>query len=115
MLMSGDLDAAGEQALLARVARGTLVSDVVLVGRQASAIASSPQWIESTAPGLAVASGGIAQAQSRQEVLARWRRVARVIDTRREGGLQLRLGDRGVERVALARTARFPFHWRRPV
>ena len=115
MLMSGDLDATGEQALLARVDHGALASDVVLVGRQASEIASSTQWIESTAPGLAVATGGIAQARSRLGVLARWRRVARVIDTRREGGIQLRLSDRGVELVAMARTGRFPFHWRRPV
>lgn len=115
MLMSGDLDAAGEQALLARVARGALASDVVLIGRQASALASSSQWIESTSPGLAVATGGVAQAQSRQGVLERWRRVAPVIDTRREGGIQLRLSNRGVELVDLARTGRFPFHWRRPV
>lgn len=114
LLLSGELDAAGERRLLARLAPGALASDVVLIGRQAGDSASSRQWIESTAPVLAVASGGLADARSRQRVIGRWRRLAgRVLDTRRDGALELQLADPGVSLIALARTARFPFHWRR--
>jgi hypothetical protein len=63
---------------------------------------------------LAVATGGIARAQSRQRVLDRWRRVARVIDTHEAGALKLVLDARGVAVQASARAARYPFHWRRP-
>jgi competence protein ComEC len=114
LLMSGDLDARGEQAMVDKLG-GALASDVVVMGRQASEIASSPQWIENTAPGLAVATGGIEGAQSRRRVIDRWRRVARVLDTRRDGGIRLQLGDQGVEVLAMAGSGRFPFHWRRPV
>jgi competence protein ComEC len=116
MTLSGDLDAAAERALLARVAPQGMASDLVVIGRQAGASASSPEWIENTAPGLAVASGGIAQAQSRRVVLERWRqRGSRVLDTRIEGALVLGFSARGIEVEATARTSRFPFHWRRPV
>lgn len=113
-LLPGDLDAAGERALLARVGGG-LASDVVVIGRQASELASSRQWIESTAPGLAIATGGIDGAQSRRRVVDRWRRRARVLDTRADGAIELRIDSRGVEVDRVARVSRFPFHWRRPV
>jgi competence protein ComEC len=115
LLIPGDLDSAGEQALLARAGVDALASDVVVIGRQASEIASSRGWIEAIAPGLAVATGGIDGAQSRQRVMDRWARVARVPDTRRDGGVQLQLSEQGVELLGLARPGGFPFHWRRPV
>ncbi|HEX6636698.1 MAG TPA: DNA internalization-related competence protein ComEC/Rec2, partial [Steroidobacteraceae bacterium] len=113
MLLSGELDADAERRLLARLGAGRLASDAVLIGRQASESASSPQWIGTIAPGLAVATGGVDGAQSRQRVLDRWRGGAHVLDTRRDGGIELSLTSRGVSVVAVARTARFPFHWRR--
>jgi competence protein ComEC len=115
MLLTGDLDAPAERALVAR-AGASLASDVVVMGRQASEAASSPQWIESTSPGLAIATGGVDGAQSRQRVIARWRaHGSRVLDTRREGAVALEISARGVVVLGVARTSRFPFHWRRPV
>jgi competence protein ComEC len=114
ILLAGDLDAAAESALLARLLPGALVSDVVVIGRQASDLGSSKRWIENTDPGLAIATGGIAQAQSRQRVLARWRGRARVLDTRNEGAVVLELSARGIALERVARTSRYPFHWRRP-
>lgn len=114
--LSGDLDAAAERALLTRAAQGAMASDLVVIGRQGSEAASSPEWIENTAPGLAIATGGVEGAQSRRRVLERWRRQgARVLDTHVDGALVLGLGARGVEVAATARASRFPFHWRRPV
>ena len=115
LLLAGDLDTAGEQALLAREPPGALASDVLVIGRQVSELASSPQWIESTAPGLAIATGGIEGAQSRRRVVERWRRAARVIDTRIDGAVIVEIGEGGLEVREVARVARFPFHWRRPV
>jgi len=38
-----------------------------------------------------------------------------VLDTRTDGAIVLELGARGMELREIARTSRFPFHWRRPV
>jgi competence protein ComEC len=113
LLMGGDLDADAERALLARLPEGALASELVLIGRQAGEAGSSSRWIESTAPGLAIASGGIRGAQSRARVLERWRRHGcRVLDVHREGGIELEIDSRGVTIEALA-SSRYPFHWRR--
>jgi competence protein ComEC len=86
---------------------------VVLIGRQASSLGSTSEWIEASAADLAIATGGIARSHSREETLERWRRSgARVLDTRRDGGIQLGLGTEGVD-VLLANVARYPFVWRR--
>jgi competence protein ComEC len=115
LLLSGDLDAGGERRLLERVSAGPLDSDALVVGRRASASASTRRWIESTSPGLVIATGGITHARSRIEVLARWRRRAdQVVDTRRVGGIVLLLSADGVTLSAVARDARYPFAWRRP-
>lgn len=115
LLIPGDLDGTGEQALLARAGAAALASEAVVIGRRAGELASSPRWIEGIAPGLAIATGGIDGAQSRQRVMDRWARIARVVDTRRDGGVQLQLSERGVELLGQVRARRFPFHWRRPV
>lgn len=110
----GDLDAEGERALLSRLPADVLAGDVVLIGRQTGEGASSAQWIENTAPGLAIATGGIEGAQSRGRVMERWRsRGSRLIDTREEGAVELRLSAQGVSVHAVASESRFPFHWRR--
>jgi competence protein ComEC len=114
VLFPGDLDAAAERALLARLRPGEFRSDVVLMGRQAGESASSAEWIEGTAPGLAIATGGVEGAQSRRRVIERWRgRGSRVLDTRDDGGIEFDLSAHGVSVRAIARYSRFPFHWRR--
>jgi len=114
VLLGGDLDVAAERALIARVGRSALASDVVLVSRHASPVASSPEWIEATVADLAIATGGIVNSHSRDVTLARWRAAgAGVLDTRRDGGIELGLGTSGVEVIATARASRYPFVWRR--
>ena len=114
LLLAGDLDAAAEHTLLARLPAGRIASDAVIMGRQASSLASSAEWIEASAPGLAVATGGIVPSESRERALERWRESgARVLDTRRDGALTLEIGTSGVAVVRSARTSRYPFHWRR--
>jgi competence protein ComEC len=114
ILLGGDIDAAAERRLVARVAPGALASDAVLISRQASATASAPEWIEANAAVLAIATGGISNSHSRESTLARWRATgATVLDTRRAGGIELVLGTSGVRVVAVARASRFPFAWRR--
>jgi competence protein ComEC len=114
VLLGGDLDAAAERSLAARVGHAELASDAVLISRQASSLASAPEWIEASAAVLAIATGGIANSHSREATLARWRASgAVVLDTRRDGGVELGLGTSGVQRVAVARLSRYPFVWRR--
>ena len=113
LLLPGDLDADGERELLARLPHG-LASDVVVIGRQAGSLGSSAQWIEACDAGLAIATGGIAGSDSRARTLERWRRSgARVLDTRELGAIQFVFGTQGVTALAAARSARYPFAWRR--
>ncbi len=113
VLLAGDLDAAAERGLIWREARA-LASDVVLMSRQGSSLGSAPEWIEATAAVLAIATGGIADSHSRRETLERWRRAgADILDTRRDGGIELGIGTQGVKVLGVARTARYPFVWRR--
>jgi competence protein ComEC len=114
ILLAGDLDAAAETSLLARLSPGALTSDAILMSRQASSLASSPQWIEASGAGLAIATGGIAGSDSRDVALGRWRKSgAAILDTRRDGAIQLGLGTQGIVVERLARTSRYPFAWRR--
>jgi len=114
VLLAGDLDAAAERALVRRLPAGALVSDAAIMSRQASSLASSAEWIEAAAPHWAIATGGVGQSDSRARTLARWREAgARVLDTRRDGALELGLGTNGVQLRRVARGARYPFHWRR--
>jgi beta-lactamase superfamily II metal-dependent hydrolase len=100
--------------LLSRLPAGALASDAVLMSRQASALGSSPQWIEAAAAGLAIATGGVTASDSRAQAIARWRRAGvRVMDTREMGGIEIGFGTQGVALLATARTARYPFAWRR--
>lgn len=114
LLLAGDLDAAAEQGLIARLPAGALASDLVFAARQGSALASSPQWIETSGASWVVASGGVPGSQSREPALARWRGAgARVLDTRADGGIEIRIGTHGISTLATARSARHPFAWRR--
>ena len=114
ILLGGDADGAAERGLVARLASGALASDAVIVSRQASSMASAAQWIEASAAKLAIATGGVANSQSREVTLERWRASgAMVLDTRRAGGIELGLGTSGVQVLATARDSSYPFVWRR--
>lgn len=112
LLMGGDLDAAAERALAARLGP-RLASDAVIMSRHGSSLASSRQWIETSGAGLVIATGGIAS-ESRRKAIARWSATgARILDTRTEGAIVVELGTRGVEVTAAAGRSRYPFAWRR--
>jgi competence protein ComEC len=114
ILLGGDLPAAAERGLVARLPPGSLESDVVLVSRQTSSTASAREWIEASAAELAIATGGIGNSHSRAMTLERWRASgAEIVDTRRVGGVELGFGTSGVRVVAMARVSRYPYVWRR--
>jgi competence protein ComEC len=114
LLLPGDLDAAAERELLARLPPGALAGEVVLMSRQAAAAGSSAEWIEASGAGLAIATGGIVMSDVRARTIARWRGSgARVLDTRVHGGIQFVFGTRGMGALRTARSARHPFAWRR--
>jgi len=112
LLLGGDLDAAAERALVARVVARSLRSDAVILSRHASALGSSRQWIEASGAVYAIAAGGLSS--TRDGALERWRRAgARILDTRTDGALTLALDGNGLEIKARARRSRYPFAWRR--
>jgi competence protein ComEC len=113
LLVGGDLDAAAERALVARIGARNLRSDAVVMSRHASALGSARQWIEASGAAHAIATGGI-DSGSRASALERWRHAgARILDTHVDGALVLELGDNGLEIEARARRSRYPFAWRR--
>jgi competence protein ComEC len=114
ILLAGDLDASAERALHARLPRSTLASEVVFMSRHGSSLGSAPEWIEASGATLAIATGGMAGAESREVTLARWRKSgARVLDTRRSGALEIGLGTKGAQLLGEARSVSYPFVWRR--
>jgi hypothetical protein len=51
---------------------------------------------------------------ARARTLERWRDAGvRVLDTRAVGAIQFVFGTRGVTQIVTARSARYPFAWRR--
>ncbi len=114
LLLGGDLDAGAERRLLAGAARPRLTADIQILARQAGGAGSAPQWIESSRTEWVIATGGIDHSRAREATLARWRaRGTRVLDTRRDGAIELTIGTHGIESLASAR-AMYPFAWRRP-
>ena len=114
ILLAGDLDLPAERALLVRLPADALTSDVVVLSRQASSLGASPQWIEATAPTLAIATGGMEHSAARAAAIERWRRTGAIVhDTRIEGAVELTIGTHGIV-VERARRSRYPFAWRRP-
>jgi competence protein ComEC len=113
LLVGGDLDAAAERALVARLESQRLASDAVILSRHSSALGSSRQWIEASGAGFAIAAGGL-DSRSRTDALDRWRQAGvRILDTRADGALLLQLNHDGVEIKGCARRSRYPFAWRR--
>ena len=123
LLLGGDLDAAAERQLVARLPPRALASDVVILSRQASSLGSSPEWIEASDPGqsrtkmsgrLAIVAGGVPGTESRARALARWHAAGvRVFDTASDGAVEIAFGTQGVFSIATARETRYPFPWRR--
>ncbi|HEX6398447.1 MAG TPA: ComEC/Rec2 family competence protein, partial [Steroidobacteraceae bacterium] len=113
LLLPGDIDANAERELLTRWSRER-TDDVVVLSRQTGTAGSGSEWIESRGAGLAIATGGIATSDTRSRRLARWRDSgAHVLDTRTDGAVQFVFGTQGIARLATARSARYPFAWRR--
>jgi competence protein ComEC len=113
LLVGGDLDAAAERALVARVGARRLASDALILSRHASSLGSARQWIEASGARIAIAAGGI-ESRSRDAALERWRHSgARIVDTRTSGALTLELRHDGLQIRASARRSRYPFAWRR--
>jgi competence protein ComEC len=114
ILLAGELDAAAELELASRLPAGALDSTAVLMSRHGSAAGSSPRWIEATSARWGIVAGGMSASRSRAATLARWRRSgATILDTRRDGAIELGLGTSGVRVIAVAQASRYPFIWRR--
>jgi competence protein ComEC len=95
ILFAGDLEAEGEEAL---VAAGVERVAVVKVAHHGSPTSSSAAFVEATAPEVAVISCGVANAFGfpSEDVLARWRGVgARVQRTDLDGAVTVTVGISG--------------------
>jgi competence protein ComEC len=113
IFLAGDLDVRAERELLARWP-DALASEVMLISRGASSKGSGRKWIEASGAKLAIAAGGHAGAASRTETLARWRDAGiPVLDVHQEGDVAIGLGMQGFAVLGTARSARYPFAWRR--
>ena len=100
VLFAGDLEAEGEEAL---VAAGLPHVDVVKVAHHGSPTSSSEAFALATRPEVAVVSCGVANAFGfpAEDVLARWRAVgARVQRTDLDGAVTVILGVDGTLQVA---------------
>ncbi len=103
ILFAGDLEAEGEEAL---VAAGVPTVDVVKVAHHGSRTSSSATFVAATRPSLAVISCGLANTFGfpADEVLARWRRAgAAIARTDLDGAVTVTIdqaGDLSVERYA---------------
>ncbi|MFP4462769.1 MAG: DNA internalization-related competence protein ComEC/Rec2 [Guyparkeria sp.] len=108
LLLTGDLEAAGEQWLL-RHAR--VDAETVLVPHHGSATSSTAAFIEATGASHAVVSAGFLNrwGHPRDSVVARWQAAgASVWRTDYDGALSIRDGEVHAERLD-----RWPFAWRR--
>lgn len=103
VLLTGDLDQAGERGLLARTAAGALRADIVVVGHHGSRSSSSRAFVDALSPIAAVYSAGYRNSfhHPAPEVLARWEAAgARTWRTDQDGSILIRLGVRGAETEA---------------
>jgi competence protein ComEC len=111
LLLSGDLEARGEDALLAS---GDLTrNDVVIVPHHGSATSSTRRFVSATAPGLVVVPAGRGNRWRfpRIEVVRRWRDVgARVLVTGQVGAVSLTIDRDGLDWTT--ELQRQPWPWR---
>jgi competence protein ComEC len=113
ILIPGDIEAAGEAALLEEAAR--LRSDVLLVPHHGSRTSSAAAFVSAVAPQWAIVSVGRANrfGHPHPGIVARYRALgSRILRTDRHGAVHVRLQPEGLavesERVRRAR------YWRRP-
>jgi len=109
LLLTGDLEAAGEHWMLRRAG---MEADVVLIGHHGSSTSSTRAFVDATGADAALVSVGFLNrwGHPRPEVVARWQRAgARVWRTDRDGALRVVDGT-----VDKRRGGRWPFVWRRP-
>ena len=115
LLLAGDLDAAAERELLARLPPGALASDVVLMSRQAGAAGSSAEWIEASGAGLAHRHRRYRHAATRARARSRAGAApAHACSIHERTAASSSFSGRGAwVRSCTARSARHPFAWRR--
>ena len=114
ILLAGDLDAAAERALVSRFP-GELASDVVLDEPAGQFARLRARVDRSDRRGI----GNRYRRYCRFTVprhdtrTLATQRAPRILDTRRDGGIELGIGTAGVRVLAIARASRYPFVWRR--
>jgi len=92
LLMTGDIEARAERALVTRNALGTV--DVVVVPHHGSLTSSSMPFVDAVSPLVAIVSAGHANRWGfpKEEVVARWNAVgAAVLETGSSGAISFRL------------------------
>lgn len=110
LLVTGDVEAAGERALLARGA--ALQSEVVVVPHHGSRSSSSRAFVDAVRPAHALFSVGVTNpfGHPHPEVLARWQGAgARLWRSDRDGAIIAEFGPDGVNVVA--QRLRAPRYW----
>jgi competence protein ComEC len=111
LLLTGDIEHAAEQDLLARKAASG--AGVVLIPHHGSLTSSSPGFVNHLRPEIAIASVGYANRWGfpREPVLRRWEGAgARVLDTASSGAVSLRLcAAEGISRLRQERQQRRRF------
>ncbi len=111
LLLTGDIETRSERELLAREA--DLAADVVIVPHHGSLTSSSPPFVDTVSPDLAVVSAAFGNRWDfpRPAVVARWRGAgAEVLNTAEEGAVFVRIcADRGIVAVARERERRRRF------
>ncbi|MBC7978597.1 MAG: DNA internalization-related competence protein ComEC/Rec2, partial [Myxococcales bacterium] len=107
VLFLGDLEHAGEAALLATIPAEQLVADVVKVAHHGSRTSSTPGFVAATRPRIAVISCGLNNRFGfpSPEVVERWRAAgAEIARTDTDGAITVTIHDDG--RLTLDRFAR---------
>lgn len=99
ILLAGDIEKRSE-ALLVQQAGALLAAEAVVVPHHGSASSSTPAWVASVAPRLAIVSSGHRNrfGHPRAEVVARWQAVgAEVLNTADSGAVRVWLGREGLQ------------------
>jgi competence protein ComEC len=113
LLLSGDIERRAEAALVARHG-ADLAAAVLVVPHHGSSTSSSPAFLAAVAPALAIVTTGYRNRYGLPDatVVARYRAIgARVLDTARDGAVQVRFDGAGIA-VDAVRHARLGF-WAR--
>ncbi len=108
-LITGDIEARGEDALLRA---GELASDVVVVPHHGSSTSSSPAFVAATRPRYALVSAGYANRWGfpKPAVRARWAESGAAVAVTADGGaLTVTLGERGA--AVTAEREQHPHYW----